>query len=152
MGCITKSTLKKIKKYFSNKKTLIAKLRNISFHFPSSKSEDSELKKMFEVDDFDEKSECYIGNTFENSIFTTDRFVANFCNRIGAKNIKEANKLLNKDIKKLVPYFCIFMEDYIYRFFEKSDSQIEIFNLDNCPQRDSVFIPFFSENIKNADL
>ncbi len=137
------NALKNIKQYFNKgDKTIICKLRQSTFHYPTLQ-EQKALKKYFSHGEYD--SYFFVGNTFEQSMFNIDHFIANFAQRTDSKTVKQGISKLHEEIQQISFNFFIFLSEYIKLFQRKCTIKEEEFLLENAPKRLSVNIPFFTE-------
>lgn len=138
----TKQSLDSLKNYFNKgKSTIIGKIRNSTFRYPTTKKEKDAFEKYFTADD--EGATYFIGETYEQSLFAINFFADNFKESIKAKDIRNAIKIFHEEISKVAINFSRFLRGYIFCFQEKCDFSRKDVQLKNVAIRKEVSIPFF---------
>ncbi len=139
-----KEALENLKKYFDKgNETVIGKIRNSTFHYPSSTEERQQLEKRFDTDEEGDGTDYYIGDSYEKSIFSIDQFIVTVLNKTDTENINDAKRVLHYEIQKIIANFYKFFGEYIFLFQKKCGFTQKDEQLENVAIRKDINIPFF---------
>lgn len=138
----TKESLSYLKKYFNKgKNTIIGKIRNSTFHYPTTKEEKDIFEKYFTSDD--EGATYFIDEAYEHNLFAINFFADNFKESTKAKDIRNAIRIFHKEILDVAINFSRFLRGYICCFQEKCDFSRKEVEFKNVVVRKEISIPFF---------
>jgi len=140
-----KEALGSLKKYFDKgNASIIGKIRNSTFHYPISIEEKQKLERQFIIEEEDDGTDYYIGDTYEQSIFSIDQFIVTVIDKTETKSIDDAKRVLHSEIQKNIANFYRFLGEYILFFQKKCDFTQEDKQLKNVTIiRKDINIPFF---------
>lgn len=138
----TKESLKSLKNYFKKgKNTIIGKIRNATFHYPTTKEEKDTFEKYFSGDD--EGATYFTGEVYEQNLFAINFFTDNFKESTKAKDIRNAIKIFHNEISAVAINFSRFLRGYIFCFQKKCDFSRKDVQFKNVAIRKEISIPFF---------
>src|SRR3989338_4261716 len=84
-----KTSLDFLKNYFNKgKNTIIGKIRESTFHYPTHQQEKNAFEKYFTPEKEDEGVYYFVGNTYEQSLFSIDQFIVSFKEKTKTKDIR----------------------------------------------------------------
>jgi hypothetical protein len=141
-----KNSLDFLKSYFNKGKgTIIGKIRNSTFHYPTTKEDKNAFEQYFTAEEDDEGATYFIGETYEQSLFAIDQFIVTFKEKTKAKDIHNAIKIFYKEVQEVIINFFSFLGEYILLFQKKCDFSQEDMELGNVAIRKETSIPFFHQ-------
>jgi len=139
-----KNSLNSLKSYFNKGKgTIIGRIRESTFHYPTSQKEKNAFEKYFTPEKEDEGVYYFLGHTYEQSLYSIDQFIVSFKEKTKAKDIRNAIKLFHKEIEEVISSFYGFFGEYIFLFQKKCGFSQKDMQLENLAIRKEVEIPFF---------
>jgi len=137
-----KESLKYLKKYFG-RENIINKIRNSTFHYPVGEDETEYFENLLSNEPKDYETQYFIGESFGQSLFPIDRFLANFSSKIGKDGIEKSADTLYKESKEIIKHFMWFLSDYIYIFQKECGFNEEIVEVNGVVNGKDIKIPFF---------
>lgn len=141
-GDEAKKSLAYLKKYFS-KNNIISEIRNSTFHYPIEEDENQYFESLFSNEPKDYKNQYFVGESFEQSLFSIDRFLTNFCSKVGKEDVTKSAHFLHNELKEIIKHFMHFLSAYIYIFQKECGFNEEIMEIKKVINREDIKIPFF---------